>query len=47
MSATEDRAGLMPALLTRTSIRPVRSMIDATMAGMEAQSPTWQATPNV
>ena len=40
MSLTPAREGLMPALLTSTSMRPNRSTMASTKPGMASQSPT-------
>src|SRR3954451_14512525 len=46
MSAGPMRAGLMPALLTRPSIRPNRWSTPSTKTGIASHSPTWQASPS-
>ena len=46
ISLTVTGAGLMPALLTSTSMRPKRSTTFSTKPGMASQSPTWQARPS-
>ena len=46
MSPRPMRAGLMPALLTSTSMRPKRCGTPSTKPGIASHSPTWQASPS-